>query len=259
MGVGAMLHPFVSARPRHVGRPSVLLLSITAHVIFIYALFSQRVAIQYAGGDIARTLAPPLERIRFFQMAPVPTAPETTEPTSDLEVPPSITLPRLVMPTINPISIAAPSTAMPDVDLTVKIADADTAAIVAGPKVTELVKGLVSEAAVAVGTHNGPFLKSQVDKVVMPFGNNPKPVYPWALQRQGVETSFVAQFVVDSTGRVDEKSLLFPPDANGQFVESVRRALRRSKYYPAEIGGQRVPQLVEQRFSFVLVQGRGGL
>jgi len=50
---------------------------------------------------------------------------------------------------------------------------------------------------------------------------------------------------------------VFPPSAHSLFVEAVRQALRKSRYYPAEFGGRKVRQLVEQRFTFILVSGRG--
>jgi hypothetical protein len=42
----------------------------------------------------------------------------------------------------------------------------------------------------------------------------------------------------------------FPDDAHPLFVASIRRALHRSRYDPAMIGGRPVAQLVEQQFMF---------
>jgi TonB family protein len=74
------------------------------------------------------------------------------------------------------------------------------------------------------------------------------------LQRQGVEGSFVVEFVVDSTGRVDEKTMTFPSTAHPMFLRAVRDALLHSRYFPAELAGMRVRQLVQQQFSFVIVR-----
>ena len=95
-----------------------------------------------------------------------------------------------------------------------------------------------------------------VEKVVAPFGNNPRPHYPARLQADAVEGSFVVRFVVDSVGRVESKSLQFPATTHRLFMQSIRDALLRSRFLPAELAGRRVPQLVQQRFSFTLERVR---
>src|SRR5262245_320647 len=276
VGLGAMLQPFVSTPPNDFRRPSVLLLSVTAHVLLVWAAFAPHAVIGFAGGDVARTdeRPPIIERIRYLEIAPAPVvkAPKVEAPSAKAVAPneplpappparntraaPSIsTLPRMRAPVIGPIALDAP-TAVPDIDLSSKVNEVDTASIAAAPRVSSLAKGIVGDSA-SLAAHTGPYLKDDVDKVVRPYDNNPKPVYPWRLQRQGVQGSFVAQFVVDSTGRVDESSMLFPPYAQSLFVDAVRQSLRKSRYYPAEFGGRRVNQLVEQRFTFILVSGRG--
>jgi TonB family protein len=119
----------------------------------------------------------------------------------------------------------------------------------------DLLKAAVGGAP-SVTPRDGVYATTEVDRIVMPFANNPKPDYPRRLQREGVETSFIAQFVVDSTGRVDESSLNFPSNVHQLFIEAVRESLRRARFYPAEVGGRRVSQFVEQQFSFVLITGR---
>ena len=269
-----MLQPFVSTPPNDFRRPSVLLFSVTAHVLLVWAAFAPHAMTGFAGGDVARTdeRPPIVERIRYLEIAPTVKAPKVEAPSAKTAAPdeplpapppartnraaPSIsTLPRLHAPVIGPIALDAP-TAVPDIDLSSKVNEVDTASVAAAPRASALVKGIVGDSA-SLAAHTGPYLKDDVDKVVRPFDNNPKPVYPWRLQRQGVQTSFVAQFVVDSTGRVDESSMLFPPNAPSLFVDAVRQSLRKSRYYPAEFGGRKVNQLVEQRFTFVLVSGRG--
>ena len=270
-----MLRPLVSTPPNDFRRPGVLLLSITAHALLVYAAFTPRVAIGVASGTLARTVERPatVERIRYLTIAPVVTAPAAEEPaTKAVPAPPKAvqappparidrdshslsTIPRLHAPVIGPIAIADP-TPVPDIDLSSNVSEVDSALIAAAPRVSSLVRGIVGDSA-SLAAHTGPYLKDEVDRVVRPFDNNPKPVYPWRLQRQGVQGSFVAQFVIDSTGRVDESSMVFPPSAHSLFVEAVRQALRKSRYYPAEFGGRKVRQLVEQRFTFVLISGRG--
>jgi len=269
-----MLQPLVSTPPNDFRRPGVLLLSITAHALLVYVAFTPHVVIGLASGTLARTERPAtVERIRYLTNAPVVQAPAAEElapkavaaPPKAKQAPPPArinrdsrslsTIPRLRAPVIGPIAVADP-TPVPDIDLSSKVSEVDSALIAAAPRVSGLVKGLVGDSA-SLAAHTGPYLKDEVDRVVRPFDNNPKPVYPWRLQRQGVQGSFVAQFVIDSTGRVDESSMVFPPSAHSLFVEAVRQALRKSRYYPVEFGGRKVRQLVEQRFTFILVSGRG--
>ena len=101
---------------------------------------------------------------------------------------------------------------------------------------------------------NGAYTSDIVEKVAWPQRDNPRPRYPDMLKRQGVEGSFVVEFVVDSTGRVDEKTMSFPSTAHPMFLRAVRDALLHSRYFPAELAGMRVRQLVQQQFSFVLVR-----
>jgi protein TonB len=167
---------------------------------------------------------------------------------------PTLALAPLQSPTLGPISIAGPP-AVADIDLSSKINAPDsTAASVA--RISDIIKQVVDKPASEEG-RVGPYSKEEVERVVAPFPRNPKPVYPGRLEREGVETSFIAQFVVDSTGLVDRESILFPTNVHALFIESVREALRRARFYPAEVGGRRVRQLVEQQFSFIIVDSRG--
>jgi TonB family protein len=103
--------------------------------------------------------------------------------------------------------------------------------------------------------HPGPnnaFTREIVERTAWPVKDNPRPRYPEPLQRQGVEGSFIVEFVVDSTGRVDAKTLSFPSTAHPMFLRAVKDALLHSRYFPAELAGMRVRQLVQQQFTFVL-------
>ena len=99
---------------------------------------------------------------------------------------------------------------------------------------------------------NGAYTQDIVEKTAWPVKDNPRPRYPESLQHQGVEGTFIVEFVVDSSGRVDAKTLAFPSSAHPMFLRAVKDALLRSRYFPAELAGMRVRQLVQQQFSFVL-------
>jgi periplasmic protein TonB len=107
---------------------------------------------------------------------------------------------------------------------------------------------------VANGTRlsNEPFTELTVEKAVQARSGNPEPRYPAFLQSAGVQGTVYAQFVVDTTGRVEPSSIVFPRSDHVLFERAVRDVLLRSRYSPAEFGGQRVRQLVEQAFAFAL-------
>jgi protein TonB len=65
-----------------------------------------------------------------------------------------------------------------------------------------------------------------------------------------------AQFVVDTSGRVERESIRFKRGDHTLFERAVIETLLRSRYSPAEAGGRKVRQLVEQAFSFTL-RGQG--
>ncbi|HEY2378770.1 MAG TPA: energy transducer TonB [Gemmatimonadaceae bacterium] len=146
---------------------------------------------------------------------------------------------------------ALPKVATADLDITPRATDPkkDFGEVNTG----ELLGGSVMWALSHPGRGNA-YSSDVVEKVAWPERGNPKPRYPESLQRQGVEGSFVVEFVVDSTGKVDEKSLNFPSATHPMFLRAVKDALLHSRFFPAELAGMRVRQLVQQQFSFVLVR-----
>lgn len=78
------------------------------------------------------------------------------------------------------------------------------------------------------------------------------PVYPDALRASGIEGQVLAQFVVDSAGRVELATFRVLDSQHPLFVAAVRSALSRIRYLPAEARGARVAQLVQQSFHFTV-------
>jgi TonB family protein len=103
-----------------------------------------------------------------------------------------------------------------------------------------------------VRPENGIYTESMVERSVEPRHGNPTPNYPRILQDMGIEGDFVVKYVVDSTGVVMEDRIEFPSAMHRLFAEAVRAALRRSRYNPASIAGERVPQMVIQEFRFTI-------
>ncbi len=97
---------------------------------------------------------------------------------------------------------------------------------------------------------SGTFTAWEVEKAVIPLSGNPKPAYPSMLQSAHVDGEVLAQFVVDTTGRVDMSTFRALQSTNELFVQSVRRALAEWKFHPAEAGGVKVRQLVQMPLTF---------
>ncbi|MGQ0765333.1 MAG: TonB family protein [Gemmatimonadota bacterium] len=99
---------------------------------------------------------------------------------------------------------------------------------------------------------NETWLESTVEKPVTALGGNLSPIYPRSLAAAGVEGVVHAQFVVDTTGRVEMGTVRFVGEPNQLFARAVTDALRRMRFVPAEVGKSRVRQLVEQPFAFAI-------
>jgi periplasmic protein TonB len=100
----------------------------------------------------------------------------------------------------------------------------------------------------------GPAFPWQVDKVALLLPGSPSPRYPEGLQHSGVEGEVVAQFVVDSAGRVDPGSITILRADDERFARAVRDALRAMRFAPAEAGGRKVAQLVQLPFQFTIAR-----
>ena len=91
-----------------------------------------------------------------------------------------------------------------------------------------------------------------VDSTVTRFADSAAPAYPPKLLDLKVEGGAYVQFVVDTTGRYEAGTFKVLKSTNEQFTNSVKNALPRMKFYPAEVGGRKVKQLVQQPFTFSL-------
>lgn len=99
---------------------------------------------------------------------------------------------------------------------------------------------------------NDVFLESEVERPVAVLPGTAGPVYPETLRAAGIEGQVLAQFVVDSAGRVELATFQVLDSQHPLFVAAVRSALSRIRYLPAEARGARVAQLVQQSFHFTV-------
>jgi protein TonB len=93
------------------------------------------------------------------------------------------------------------------------------------------------------------YLDFQVEKLVR-VRTQTSPEYPDLLRMAHVEGSVLVQFVVDEAGVPQMNTFKVLRSSDGAFSESARRAVSRSSYYPAEIKGKKVKQLVQQPYKF---------
>lgn len=99
-----------------------------------------------------------------------------------------------------------------------------------------------------------PYFEFQVEKPVVPAPGNSGPRYPEILKSSNVEGEVLAQFVVDTSGRVEMGTFKVLKSSHELFTQAVRQSLSNARYLPAEVGGRRVKQLVQQPFQFALTR-----
>lgn len=102
-----------------------------------------------------------------------------------------------------------------------------------------------------IAATDGPRSENEVDKpaVLLPAI---APKYPDMLRQAGVEGRVVAEFVVDTLGRVEMGSVRITSATHPLFASAVTASLSRLRFLPAESAGHRVRQLVRLPFEFGL-------
>ena len=100
---------------------------------------------------------------------------------------------------------------------------------------------------------DGPYFEFQVEKQVQQL-RTPQGVlrYPDELRTANIEGEVLAQFVVDTNGRYETGSFKALKSSHEKFTAAVTSALPNMRFNPAEIGGRKVRQLVQQPFTFSL-------
>lgn len=95
------------------------------------------------------------------------------------------------------------------------------------------------------------FTADQVDRRAALDMRRPLPVqYPPSLFAAGVKGLVIAEFVVDTLGKVEDGTVGIVSSTNSLFSEGVRVALAQATYVPALKNGHAVRQLVQQPFNF---------
>jgi protein TonB len=181
--------------------------------------------------------------------APLPDQPpeRTTTPSRTAQSP-MPTLPERVVP----VPTTVPGAIL---DVTVHVATIPATA-------TEVVLGGSSRPGAADGSPGpaagsgpdagGTWDAHAVEVPVRPDPRNPSPSYPEMLRVAGIGGRVLAEFVVDTTGRVRPGSFVVVSATHELFTMSVRRTVASLRFTPALVQGRRVPQRVQLPFEFAV-------
>ena len=99
---------------------------------------------------------------------------------------------------------------------------------------------------------NQTYFEFQVTKPVSVRPGGPAPRYPDELRAANIEGEVLAQFVVDTLGHADMSQFKVLKSNHDLFTATVKNALPMVSFYPAEVNGHRVKQLVQMPFQFTL-------
>jgi protein TonB len=192
---------------------------------------------------------PKAEKVEFVQVKKdEPPPPKEEKPPPPPEVVMKAPPPKGFQVLTAPIKIPD---VLPDIDLSKKVTNEEdfTGKGVAGG----VAKGIVGGTPQPVND-NQTYFEFQVEKQVSPFPGNPAPRYPDMLRSANVEGEVLAQFVVDSLGKADMSTFKVLKATHDLFTNAVKASLPNMKFYPAEVGGRKVRQLVQMPFQFSLTK-----
>lgn len=233
-----MFNNLIESKPQRKGGVGGTFVSVALHAIIItLAVY----VTAHAGEKI-------VEKSRqedvVFAKAPEPPPPPPDEP----KAPPSDVVaapppPKGFQVLTAPINIPDK---IPDVDLSKAVTDEKdfSGKGVAGGKANGVVGGVAQPT-------DQPYFEFQVEKPALAREGHPNPKYPSMLESSRVEGEVLAQFVVDTTGRVDMSTFKVLQSTNDLFSNSLKANLPEWRFFPAEAGGHKVKQIVQLPLKFV--------
>ena len=232
-----MLRNLVESKPQKTRRSAGTVASFIAHYgLILFALYASAQAETLDDG-------PKQEQIAFVETAPEEPPPreERVSPEQAVAPLPVKDIPLLVAPLDIP-------TVLPEIDLSKGVTD---------PEAFARRRPLTVDSAAPTGAkpHRGEaYGEREVEKPVMQAPNSAAPAYPDILRQAGVEGEALVSFVVDTTGRVEIGSFKVIRTSHDLFAAAVKSALPRMRFFPAEVGSNKVRQLVQQPYSFAIVK-----
>lgn len=203
------------------------------------------VVIYTSAGTATAASGPRHEKLQFVE-------PERVEATEPKALPPELVAaplpPRVPQALMAPVEVP---TTLPDIDLSRAPTDA---ALFDGRRRSPSPSPTDAGSSKAAVPPDNAWLEHEVEKPVVQAPNSAAPSYPDILRQAGVEGHALVSFVVDTTGRVDATTFKVIQSTHDLFAASVRNALPRMRFLPAETGSGKVRQLVQQSFSFAIAR-----
>lgn len=235
-----MFENLIETKPKKPKTAKTMALSVFIHVVLIsgavWGTLQAKEAIE----------KPKAEKVEFVEMKKDEPPPPEDKPPPPPEIVAAPPPPKGFQVLTAPIKIPD---VLPEIDLSKKMTDeADFSG-----------KGVQGGIAKGVVGGTGPvgdqtYFEFQVEKQVSQIPGSMNLRYPDMLRSANVEGEVLAQFVVDTTGRVERGSIKILKTSHELFTSAVQSALPGARYYPAEIGGRKVKQLVQQPFNFTLTK-----
>ncbi len=237
-----MFKNLIESQAKKEKRAGGSFMSLVVHTAVVAAL----IAVTKGAGEVIKEEK--VEKVEFVEVKkdePKPPEPEKAPPPPDaVAAPPP---PKGFQVLSAPIEIP---NVIPEIDLSKKVTDeADFSGKgVAGG----IAKGVEGGKGPVIQNADQPYFDFQVEKPVVMAPGSQGPAYPDMLRTAGIEGTVLAQFVVDTTGRAEMATFKALKSDNDLFTNAVKNALQRMRFLPAEVGGRKVKQLVQQPFQFSL-------
>jgi protein TonB len=236
-----MFNNLIESKAQKQKRAGGTFMSFVIHTVVISAAVY---ATAHASQELEKPKAEKVEFVQVKKDEPPPPKEEPKPPPPDVVVkaPP----PKGFQVLTAPIKIPD---VLPDIDLSKKVTNEEdfSGKGVAGG----IAKGVVGGTPQPVND-NQTYFEFQVEKQVSVAPGNPPPRYPDMLRSSNVEGEVLAQFVVDTAGKADMKEFKVLKSTHDMFTAAVKAVLPNMKFYPAEVGGRKVKQLVQMPFQFNL-------
>lgn len=236
-----MFNNLIESQAKKQKRAGGSFMSLVVHTVIVAALIA---VTKGAGAVMEEEKVEKLDFVEVKKDEPKPPEPEKPPPPPDaVAAPPP---PKGFQVLSAPIEIP---NVIPEIDLSKKVTDE---ADFSGKGVAGGIAKGVEGGKGPVPQGDQPYFDFQVEKPVVMAPGAQGPAYPDMLRTAGIEGTVLAQFVVDTTGRADMSTFKALKSDNDLFTTSVKNALQRMRFLPAEVGGRRVKQLVQQPFQFSL-------
>lgn len=239
-----MLSQLPESRARRTRRPGSVLISIAVHSLVVAVLIGVTARTRIAPTP---TVIAPLHFTAVETPPPPPPPPTPSTATSTATASAAAPASPAVATLIPPIEVPM---GLPDIDFSRPVTRAEDFAT--GRRTGGAVGGVPG------GTGTGPataaYFDWQVERPVVMAPGSRGPAYPEMLRAAGVEGTVLAQFVVDTTGRVVMSTFTTLSSPHAFLTATVKRALETMRFLPAEAGNRKVPQLVHQPFVFSLAR-----